>query len=250
MLFPSHNILILPPIVRLYWLSLYYDLSFTTTARHKHALNCLCVYSQTNFIIRVNLDSRWPLLWSSDQSSWLQIQRSRGRFPALPDFVRSLERGPFSLVSTTEELLGRNNSGSGLENREHVRGDPLRWPRDTLYPQKLALTSPTCGGRWVGIFRLRTKATEFVCLFVCLVSRAITLPCTFWNRFLHVRRTHDFKREGIVQLYRRRWRKEQSNMVPCTVIGQHCWTLVNWVCVECFCVRSRFSCRILKRSGI
>jgi hypothetical protein len=36
-------------------------------------------------------------------------------------------------------------------------GDPLRWPRDTLYPQKLELTSPTSGGRSVGIFRLRNK---------------------------------------------------------------------------------------------
>jgi len=31
-----------------------------------------------------------------------------------------------------------------------------------LYPQKLALTSPTGGGRSVGIVRVRTKATEFV----------------------------------------------------------------------------------------
>jgi len=30
-----------------------------------------------------------------------------------------------------------------------------------LYPQKLALTSPTGGGRSVGIVRVRTKATEF-----------------------------------------------------------------------------------------
>jgi len=35
-----------------------------------------------------------------------------------------------------------------------------------LYPQKLALTSPTGGGRSVGIVRVRTNATEFVCLFV------------------------------------------------------------------------------------
>jgi hypothetical protein len=34
-------------------------------------------------------------------------------------------------------------------------------PRNTLYPQKLALSSPTSGGRPVGIVRLRTKATEF-----------------------------------------------------------------------------------------
>jgi hypothetical protein len=73
-----------------------------------------------------------------------------------------LERGPLSLVSTTEELLGRNSSGPGLENREYGCGDPLRWPRDTLYRQKLALTSPTCGGRLVGIVHLRTKTTEFV----------------------------------------------------------------------------------------
>jgi hypothetical protein len=37
-----------------------------------------------------------------------------------------LKRGPLSLVSTIEELLGRNSSGSGLENRDHGRGDPLR----------------------------------------------------------------------------------------------------------------------------
>jgi len=30
-----------------------------------------------------------------------------------------------------------------------------------FYPQKLALTSPTGGGRSVGIVRVRTKATEF-----------------------------------------------------------------------------------------
>jgi len=30
-----------------------------------------------------------------------------------------------------------------------------------LYPQKLALTSPTGGGRFVGIVRVRTKATEY-----------------------------------------------------------------------------------------
>jgi hypothetical protein len=63
--------------------------------------------------------------------------------------VMGLELGPLSLVSTIEELLGRNSSGSGLENWEYGRGDPLRWPRNTLYPQKLALTSPARGGRSV-----------------------------------------------------------------------------------------------------
>jgi hypothetical protein len=37
----------------------------------------------------------------------------------------------------------------------------VRWPRDTLYPQNLALNSPTCGGRSIGIVCLWSKATEF-----------------------------------------------------------------------------------------
>jgi hypothetical protein len=48
-----------------------------------------------------------------------------------------LERGPLGLVSTTEELLGRNSSGFGLESRECGRRDSSRWPRGTLYPQKV-----------------------------------------------------------------------------------------------------------------
>jgi hypothetical protein len=70
-------------------------------------------------------------------------------------------RGPLSLVSTIEELLGRKSSGSGIESREYGRRDPSRWPRRTLYPQKLALTSPTSGRRSVGIVRSRTQTTEF-----------------------------------------------------------------------------------------
>jgi hypothetical protein len=46
------------------------------------------------------------------------------------------------------------------------RGNPLRWPRDTLYLQRLALNSPTSGGRSVGIVRSRTKATEFSLVLV------------------------------------------------------------------------------------
>jgi hypothetical protein len=79
--------------------------------------------------------------------------------------VVGLERGPLSLVSTIEELLGRNSSGSGLENREYGRGNPLRRPRDTLYPQKLAVTSQTSGGRSLRIVRLRTKTTEYLIIF-------------------------------------------------------------------------------------
>jgi hypothetical protein len=40
--------------------------------------------------------------------------------------VVGLERGPLSLVSTIEELVARNSSGPGLENREYGLGDSLR----------------------------------------------------------------------------------------------------------------------------
>ena len=43
-----------------------------------------------------------------------------------------------------------------------------------LYPQKLALTSPTSGGRSVGIVRSLTKATEFVCY---IVYRTVIIFC-------------------------------------------------------------------------
>jgi hypothetical protein len=43
---------------------------------------------------------------------------------------------------------------AGLETEINGHGDPLRWPRNTLYPQKLVLTS-TSGGRSVGIVRLQ-----------------------------------------------------------------------------------------------
>ena len=49
-----------------------------------------------------------------------------------------------------------------------------------LYLQKLALTSPTGGGRSVGIVRVRTKATEFV--FFVLVGMCLCI-CN-WNDYV------------------------------------------------------------------
>jgi hypothetical protein len=104
-----------------------------------------------------------PPLWSSGQSSWLQIQTcgfDSRRYRIFWEVV-GVERGPLSYVSTIEELLERKSSGSGLESREYCRRDPSRWPRGTLSPQTLAETPPTSGGRSVGIVRSRTLATEF-----------------------------------------------------------------------------------------
>jgi hypothetical protein len=114
-------------------------------------------------IVLKGLPTLWPPLWPSGQSSWLQIQRSgfcSRRYQIFWEVV-GLERGTLSLVSTTEELLERKISGSGLETREYGRRDTLHWPRGTLYQPKLTLTSLTSGGRSVGIVRSRTQATEF-----------------------------------------------------------------------------------------
>jgi hypothetical protein len=102
-----------------------------------------------------------PPLWSSGQSFWIHIQRSgfdSRRYQVFCEVV-DLERGPLSLVSTSDELLGRKSSGPGIKSREYGRGDPSRWPSGTLYRRKFALTSPTSGSRSVGVVRSRTQVT-------------------------------------------------------------------------------------------
>jgi hypothetical protein len=122
----------------------------------------LCFLWGTNWIYICYVEEGRPPLWSSGQSSWLQIQRSELDSRRYQIFwLVGLERGPLSIVSTIDELLERKSSGSDVENREYCRRDPSRWPRGTIYPQKLALTSPTSGCRLVGIIRSRTQDTEF-----------------------------------------------------------------------------------------
>jgi hypothetical protein len=72
-----------------------------------------------------------------------------------------LEQSPPSLVSTIQELLDRKKQLFS-RNLDYGRRDSSRWPHGTLYPQKLALTSPTSGGHSVSIVRSRTQATEFL----------------------------------------------------------------------------------------
>jgi hypothetical protein len=119
-----------------------------------HCHTCL----RKNYIMYLSFTDRFRR-----QSSWLQIQWSGFDSLRYQIFweVEGLERGPLSLVSTTEELLGRKSSGSGLESREYSRRDHSRWPRGSLYPQKLALISLASDGRSIGIVRSRTQATEF-----------------------------------------------------------------------------------------
>jgi hypothetical protein len=58
---------------------------------------------------------------------------------------------------------------NSLESREYGSRDPLCWPRNTFYLQKLALTSPTSGGRLVGIVRTRTTGHAVCSFFFCFL---------------------------------------------------------------------------------
>jgi hypothetical protein len=162
----------------------------------------LCFLWGTNWIYVCYIEESRPPLWSSGQSSWIQIQKSGFDSQRYQSFwkVLNLERGPHSLVSTNEELLERKSSSSGLEIREYCRRDPSRWPRVTLYPQKLAVTSPTSGSRSVGIVRSRTQATEFFLMVIynwCIQlqnrTRYFEMNLTQWQcitRFLYTARVY------------------------------------------------------------
>jgi hypothetical protein len=78
--------------------------------------------------------------------------------------VVNLERGPLSLVSIIEELLGRKSNGLGLETEKTAVGILQGDPRGILYPPKLALSSPTSGHRSVGIGH---EAKFFLVLITC-----------------------------------------------------------------------------------
>jgi hypothetical protein len=88
----------------------------------------LSVWAQTDFFFFV---LSGPPLWSSGQSSWLQIQRPEfdSRHYQIFWEVAYLERGPLSLVTTTEELLERKvaapiykieNTAVGIRHADHV----------------------------------------------------------------------------------------------------------------------------------
>jgi hypothetical protein len=92
-------------------------------------------YSVTADIIRNYLKkgANWPPLWSSGQSSWLQNRR-----PRFDSWHYQKEKNSGSGTGSTQPreynwgATSEKSSGSGLENWEHGRRDPSRWPRDTL----------------------------------------------------------------------------------------------------------------------
>jgi hypothetical protein len=112
-----------------------------------------CVLS-TALSFLLTIEKLVPPLWSSGQSSWLQIQR-----------YGFDSRGTLSLVSTIEGLLKKKTKLLGLIPRANYtdrataacrRSDCHADWATPLYPQTLALTSSTSYGR------SRTQAMEFV----------------------------------------------------------------------------------------
>jgi hypothetical protein len=59
-----------------------------------------------------------------------------------------------------------------------------RWPRGTLYLKKFAITSPTSGGRSVGVVRSRTQTMEF--FFPSKMYTFCPLPCFHYLNFCNL----------------------------------------------------------------
>jgi hypothetical protein len=74
-----------------------------------------------------------------------------------------------SMLGLVFRIRTENNRTPVLKTEINGRGDPLRWPRNTLYPQKLTLTSLTSGGRSFGIVRLRTTSRGDIKQLPCFV---------------------------------------------------------------------------------
>jgi hypothetical protein len=104
--------------------SLRYQIFWEVVCLAQGALSLVSTIEELNWIFKYYLER--------NQRSWLQIERSGFDSRCYQIFWEAvcLKQGALSLVSTIEELLGRKSNGSGLENRDYGRMDPLRWLRD------------------------------------------------------------------------------------------------------------------------
>jgi hypothetical protein len=98
-----------------------WELSLKASNSSPRTISGWVSFEQSSYKFNYCYKSIGPPLWSSGQSSWLQIRRSGFDFQHYQIFweVVSLERSPLSLVSTTEQLLQRNCSSSSIESREY-----------------------------------------------------------------------------------------------------------------------------------
>jgi hypothetical protein len=96
-----------------------------------------------------------------------------------------LVRGPLSLMSTTEELLERKSSGSGLENRDYGRGGTAALTTWHPLSTKGRTNFATSGDRSVGIVRWRSQATEFSLEVELFGWKSIPLGFYHQNKILY-----------------------------------------------------------------
>jgi hypothetical protein len=151
-------------------------------AQQKRVLYSLTVSAHSSWSrFQTVRPSTRPLLWSSGQSSWLQIQRSAldSRCYQISWEVAGLGRVRLSLASINEELFGRKSIGSRLENRDYGRRDPSRWPCDTPLSAKFGTNfSDMRFAR--GIWPLKT--------FWCIILRRFPIIVLEANLHLHLAR--------------------------------------------------------------
>jgi hypothetical protein len=100
-------------------------------------------------------------------------------FPAYDQFDNAIS-WPFPRFSCCLCVVWKDeNTAVGIRHSDHMA---------PLYLQKLALTSPTSGGRSVGIVRSRTQNTEFsfVCVCVCGRRPVQSKASVFQNSFVDI----------------------------------------------------------------
>jgi hypothetical protein len=174
----------------------------------------LCFLWDTNWICMCYVEESRPRLWSSGQSSWLQngdvlcflwgtnwicmcyVEESSGLVVRVPGYRFRYLGSIHGATRFSEKQWVWNavHSASWIQLRsylEEIVTAPIQETEITVVGInradnftlsiriKLVLTSPTSGGRSVGIVRSRAQATEFL----CLLKQGTILLC--YSPFLH-----------------------------------------------------------------